>query len=556
MNDYKVRFIPLGGVIGVTKNMYVYELYKGEELQDIIIVDCGMGFPDAHEFGIDLIIPDISYLKDKLDKIRAILISHGHEDHIGALPFYYEQLGKPPVIATKLAKMFIQNKFKELETKIDIRDVEFRKWLKFGEFEVRFIHMTHSIPDATHIVIKTPIGQLYHGPDFKFDLTPPYTKHPDFHEITQAGEDGVLCLLSDVLGSERPGMTASESTVGQTFEDEMRSTKGKFIMTTFSSNISRIRQCVDAAIKFNRKIIFLGRSMRQNTTMASDLGYMKIPTALIGKEQEIMKEIPNKLCIIVAGSQGQYGSALSKLASGSNRFMKVEHGDKIVFSSDPIPGNEREVYSVIEELSLQGADVVYPDIKDQLHASGHGSQEDLKLLVRFTNPKYLMPIGGTLRHQIQYERLMKTLGYESKDLFLLNEGDTVWFTRGKMIKGEHVETKNIYVDAYGVGDIGNVVLRDRQTLSSDGMVVSVIVIDNAGQMVVKPRFFSRGFVFEKKEDKLFDEAGTSIEKSLNKESGAILDLTKAKRKVGSELESFFFKSTGRKPLVLVDVIQV
>jgi len=556
MDNIRLRFVPLGGVVGVTKNMYLYELYNGEELTDILIVDCGMGFPDAKEFGIDLIIPDISYLEDKVDKIRAILFTHGHEDHIGALPFHYEKLGRPPIYSSKLTKMFIQSKFKELGSPIHIQEIEYRKWYDLGNFQARFIHVTHSIPDATHILIKSVVGTMYHGPDFKFDLTPPYNNPPDFHEITQAGEDNVLCLLSDALGAERPGMTASESTVGQTFEDEMRSTKGKFIMTTFSSNISRIRQCVDAAVKFNRQIIFLGRSMKQNTEAAAELGYLPIPKTLQGKEHDIGKLPPNKVCVIAAGSQGQYSSALSKMARQQNKFIRIGKDDKIVFSSDPIPGNEHEVYSVIEELSLQGADVVYPDIQDQLHASGHGSQEDLKMLVRFTKPKFLLPIGGTLRHQRQYENLVNSMGYKSENIALISEGDTMWFTKTTMKKGNPVETKNVYVDAYGVGDIGNAVIRDRQTLSSDGIVVAVILINSNSKISSSPKFFSRGFVFEQKEDNLFEQAGQMIEKSLNKSQGVVMDPSNYKREAGNLLEKFFFEKRGRRPLVLVDVLQV
>jgi len=557
MDDYKLRFIPLGGVVGVTKNMYLYELYKNDELTDILIVDLGMGFPDATEFGIDLIIPDITYLEDKLDKIRAILITHGHEDHIGAIPFHYEKLGSPPIYAPRLAKMFIQNKFKEKSTKIFINDIEFHKWIDLGGFQAKYIHMTHSIPDDTHILIKSPVGVMYHGPDFKLDLTPPYSKHPDFYEIVKAGHDGILCLLSDALGSERAGLTLSESIVGKTFEDEMRSTKGKFIMTTFSSNISRIRQCVDAAIKFNRKVVFLGRSMIQNTDAAAELGYMNIPATLKGKDNEVSKIPPNKVCIIAAGSQGQYGSALSKMAMGQNKYVKVQEGDKVVFSSDPIPGNEHEVYAVIEELSLKGADVIYSDIQDQLHASGHGSQEDLKFLARFTNPKYLLPIGGTIRHQRQYERLMtEDLDFKKDQLFLIDEGDTVWFTKNKAYKGDPVETRNIYVDAYGVGDIGNVVLRDRQTLSSDGMVVSVVVLSSKGELTAPPKFFSRGFVFEKNEDDMFAKAGKIVEKAINSNKVGSMDLDNYKKRVSRDLEEFFYKERGRRPLVLVDVIVV
>src|SRR3989344_5660528 len=403
MNSYKLRFIPLGGVIGVTKNMYVYELYENEKLRDILIVDCGIGFPKEKELGVDFVIPDVSYLADKKDKIRAVILSHGHEDHTSALPFHYDTLGRPPVFASRLTTAFVQNKFKEFNQRVDLNELKYEKEYQFGLFKINFIRVTHSIPDTFHVLIKTPVGNIYHGTDFKLDLTPPYGKHPDFYAITKAGNDGLLCLLSDCLGSDREGLTLSENIVGQTFEDEMRKTKGKFIMTTFSSNISRIRQCVEAAIKFNRKIVFLGRSMKENTRIASGIGYLPIPESLTAKDEEIMRLPPNKACIIAAGSQGQYGSALSKLANNRNPYIKIKPGDKVVFSSDPIPGSENEVYALIEELSLLGADVIYSDIQDQLHASGHGNQEDLKFLVRFTDPKYFIPIGGTIRHQHQYQ---------------------------------------------------------------------------------------------------------------------------------------------------------
>ena len=557
MDEYKVRFVPLGGIVGVTKNMYVYELHKNNELQDILVVDCGMGFPDAKEFGVDLIIPDISYLMDKKDKIRAILLTHGHEDHIGALPFHYEKLGSPTIYATKLTKLFVTNKFKEYNTVPTVIDVEFKKWYQFGDMQARFINMTHSIPDPTHILIKTPVGTLYHGPDFKLDLTPPYGAPPDFYEITKAGNDGILCLLSDALGSDREGLTLSESVVGQTFEDEMRKTKGKFLITTFSSNISRIRQCVEAAIKFNRKIFFLGRSMKQNTEAASEIGYLPIPFTLIGKEGELKKLPPNKVCVIAAGSQGQYDSALSKIARKQNQYIKIAQGDKVVFSSDPIPGNENEVYSLIEEFSLQGAEVVYSAVQEQLHASGHGSQEDLKFLARFTNPKYFIPIGGTIRHQRHYQTLMVDMGFKKESVYMLNEGETIWFVKGnKAIVGEDVETKNVYVDAYGVGDVGNVVLRDRQTLSSDGMAVAVLVVNNEHQVVTRPKFFSRGFVFEKNEDEMFELASQMIEKYLKQKQDSIQDINSFKKDISRKLEDFFFEKRGRRPLVLVDVIVI
>lgn len=556
MEKFKIRFVPLGGIVGVTKNMYLYELYEDERLKDILIIDCGIGFPLEKELGVDFVIPDISYLKDKKDKIRAILLTHGHEDHIGALPYHYEELGSPKIFASKLTSVFVENKFKERGKRISIERVDFEKEYSLGDFKVSYIKMTHSIPDTTHILINTPIGTFYHGPDFKFDLTPPYGSPPDFYKITKAGHDKILCLLSDCLGAERPGLTLSESIVGQTFEDEMRKTKGKFIMTTFSSNISRIRQCVEAAIKFNRKIIFLGRSMKQNSKLAAEIGYLPIPDSLFATEDSLIKLPPNKICMIVAGSQGQYGSALSKLADRQNPNVKIKPGDKIVFSSDPIPGNENEVYGLIEDLVSQGADVVYSDIAEQLHSSGHGNQEDLKFLIRFTNPSYFIPIGGTVRHQKQYGNLVSELGYDKNKVYALNEGETVWFSKSKVIKGDDIETKNIYVDAYGVGDIGNIVLRDRKTISTDGVVFTFLVVDNTGKLITRPRLVSRGFVFEKEEDKLYKDAVFIVEKSIKPRSGRLFDMTKIKRDVIDDLEDFFYKEKGRRPLIVVEVIQL
>lgn len=561
MEKYKVRFVPLGGIVGVTKNMYVYELYESDRLKDILIIDCGIGFPLEKELGVDFVIPDISYLADKTDLIRAILLTHGHEDHIGALPYHFEALGSPQVYASKLTSVFVENKFKERNKKIAVNRVDFNKGYDFGGFKVSFIKMTHSIPDTTHILITTPVGSFYHGPDFKLDLTPPYGSPPDFYKIVKAGHEGVLCLLSDCLGSERPGLTLSESIVGQTFEDEMRKTRGKFIMTTFSSNISRIRQCVEAAIKFNRKIVFLGRSMREATKLASGIGYLPIPDSLFAREEDLMRLPSNKICLIAAGSQGQYGSALSKLADKQNAFVKIKPGDKIIFSSDPIPGNENEVYQVIEDLVSQGADVVYSDIAEQLHSSGHGNQEDLKFLIRFTNPNFFIPIGGTVRHQKQYENLVADMGFKRETAFSLKEGETVWFARKKdgtvgSFKGQDVDTKNIYVDAYGVGDVGNIVLRDRKAISTEGVVFTFLVVDNLGRLVVRPKIVSRGFVFEKEEEKLYRGAIETVERAMKPKGGGSFDPNKIKKNIISHLEEFFFKQRGRRPLIVVEVIQL
>jgi len=556
MINYKLHFVPLGGIVGVTKNMYVYEIYSNDKLKDIVIVDCGIGFPKEKELGVDFVIPDISYLMDKKQFIRAILITHGHEDHTSALPLLYDDLGRPPVYASLLTSMFIENKFKDKHKKILVNRVDFNKEYIFGDFRASYLKMTHSIPDTTHIILKTPVGTIYHGSDFKLDLTPPYGPGPDFYKITKAGNEGILCLLSDCLGSEREGLTLSENIVGQTFEDEMRKTKGKFIMTTFSSNISRIRQCVDAAIKFNRKICFLGRSMRENTKIAASIGYLPIPLSLFIKEEEVNRYPAAKICLIVAGSQGQYGSALSKLADRQNKNIQIKTGDKIIFSSDPIPGNENGVYETIEQLSEEGADVVYSDIADQLHSSGHGNQEDLKFLIRFTNPRYFIPIGGTIRHQKQYENLVEQLNYKKNDVFSLNEGETVWFVKNKAYKGDKIETKNVYVDAYGIGDVGSVILRDRKTLATDGIVFALSIVDNKGLLISRPKIFSRGFIFEKEESRMYAQAEEVVTDAFQAKSDKIFDTGKMQYEVIKNLEEFFRKATGRKPLIVAEVIQL
>ncbi len=555
MNTYKLRFVPLGGVVGVTKNMYVYELYQNDKLADILIVDCGIGFPQEKELGVDFVIPDISYLADKKDKIRAILLTHGHEDHTSALPYHYQTLGRPPIYTSKLTAVFVENKFKEFKNSVKINQVDYKKEYQFGNFRVSFIQLTHSIPDTTHILIKTPVGNIYHGSDFKLDLTPPYGPPPDFAKIVNAGKEGILCLLSDCLGAEREGLTMSESAIGQTIEDEVRNTKGKFILTTFSSNISRIRQCVEAAIKFNRKIVFLGRSMKENTKLASEIGYLPIPYNFSVEEAGVGKLPPNKVCLIVAGSQGQYNSALSKLANNQNRNIKLKPGDKVIFSSDPIPGNETEIYALIEQLSVMGVDVVYQDIQEQLHASGHGNQEDLKFLIRFTNPRFFIPIGGAIRHQQRYQKLAVELGYKKETVFLLNEGETMTFTRNNALRGQKIETKNIYVDAYGVGDVGNIVLRDRKTISSEGMVVAFLIVNNQGQLLTQPRLISRGFVFEKEESQLYQKAIKEIQMIL-KPARQTINMDNIRKEVINKLEDIFYKEKGRRPLIVAEAIQI
>lgn len=554
--SYSLRFIPLGGIVGVTKNMYVYELYKDKKLQDILIVDCGIGFPKVTEFGVDFEIPDITYLEDKVDKIRGIVLTHGHEDHISALRFYYNKLGRPRVYASKLTSLFVQNKAKEQNVRLSIEVIDFRKTYMLGHFDVKFIRMTHSIPDTTHVLIKTPAGAIYHGSDFKMDLTPPFGYGPDFYEIAKAGRDGVLCLLSDSLGSDRPGFTDSESIVGKTIEEEIRNTKGTFIMTTFASNISRIRQCAEAAIKYNRKICLLGRSLLVNTELLKDHGYFPIDKKHMITERQLSKYKPHQVCIIATGSQGQYRSAMSRIAMKEHKYVNIRKGDKVMFSSDPIPGNEEQVYELIENLYKMGADVRYSDIHDDLHASGHGSQGDMLLLMNLVKAKYLIPIGGTVLFQKHYADLAKRMQYTDKEVFMLDEGDTVEFFNHKARVGKKVNTKSVYVDSYGIGDVGEVILRDRQTLATEGIVFAVVKVDHNNKLAEKPDIVSRGFVYGKGQGKdkqeLFDGAAAIIEKAYKDSKTQ----NPSRRVIIRELERYFDKKARKQPLVVVERLTV
>jgi ribonuclease J len=553
---YKLRFIPLGGIVGVTKNMYVYELYKDDQLKDILIVDCGIGFPKVQEFGVDFEIPDITYLEDKVDKIRGLMLTHGHEDHISAVRFHYNKLGRPRIYTTKLTSLFVQNKAKEQGVKLDVELIDLRRTYMLGGFDVKFIRMTHSIPDTTQLLIKTPAGTIYHGSDYKIDLTPPFGWGPDFFEIAKAGREGVLCLLSDCLGSDRPGFTDSESVVGKTFEDEIRTTKGKFIMTTFASNISRVRQCAEAAVKFNRKVCLLGRSLVTNTDLVKDLGYFPIAESSLVKERDLKKYKPYQLCLIATGSQGQYGSAMARIAMGEHKYVQVEKGDKVVFSSDPIPGNEEQVYELIEHLYKMEADVRYSGVHEALHASGHGSQGDMLLMMKMVGAKYLIPIGGTVLFQRHYRDLARRMNYEDSNVFLLEEGQTVEFADGKARMGKRVLTKNVYVDAYGVGDVGEVILRDRQTLATEGFVFIVVKVDSQNKLIERPECTSRGFVYGKGKgadrEKIFDGAGEVIQKMFSEANGQV----PLHRDMITKLERYFEKQTNKQPLVVVEVLRV
>lgn len=548
----KLKFVALGGNGQVTKNMFVYEFGR-----DIIIVDCGMGFPSEIMYGIDMVIPDISYLNDKRDRIRGIFITHGHEDHIGALPYLIDKLSAP-IYATKLTIGLMKVRLKE-QNKLNFtkfHEVKVRKQYQVGAFNVEPIQLSHSIPDSVAYAITTPVGTTIHTGDYKFDPTPLDGKTTDETRLAEFGNKGVLALMSDCLRSEKPGRTLSEAAIQENFEKVISVAKGRVMITTFSSNISRMQQAINASVKYGRKVCIVGRSMEQNVRTAMELSYLSIPKDLLVKVDVIDKLQDKNITIIIAGSQGQPGSALARIANSDHRSIYIKPGDEIIFSADPIPGNQDAVYEMIDNLSRLGANVYYSDITSDFHVSGHAAQEELKLMLTLTKPKYVVPISGMYRHMQQYSLLAKETGVPNKNIFLIDEGGVIEFDQnfGK-IAGE-VETTNIFVDGLGVGDVGSIVLRDRKVLAEEGIVVVIITIDKArNKLYGDPDIVSRGFVYMKESEKLIKESQEVVKKSI-KSNGHIKNWLAVREKITSDLSRYLFKKTARRPMVLSVIIGV
>lgn len=554
----QIRIIPLGGIGEVTKNMYVYEYRRTPEtISDILIVDCGIGFPDEAMYGIDLVIPDITYLQDKKDKVRAIVLTHGHEDHIGALPYILPRL-KVPVYATKLTAALAQVKLQDFGLQTHINLLNLNDILRVGPFTVELVHVTHSIPDAANLIIRTPVGIFFHASDFKFDWTPIDGKRTEVEKIAKVSGEGILCLLSDCVRVESPGYTLSEKIIQDSLEKEIKNCPGKFIFTTQSSNISRIQQAIDVSIRNGRKIVFLGRSIDKNVDVTKKLGYLKFQDMHIVREKEIKRYHPKDLSLIVTGSQAQPNSALSRMAQGIHKSVSVSPGDVVVFSADPIPGYENAVHNLIDTLTVQGARVAYSEITDALHVSGHGAANDLALMIGLTNPKYLLPIGGTYRQMKHYSELATDMGYLPKQIILPKNGGVINFDANQNMKLDgRIDLKNIMVDGLGVGDIGNVVLRDRQTMASEGIVVVVVPMEhNTGTVTAEPDIISRGFVYMKESGKLIDDAKKVVADSLRLKKGQILNWQFVRKQVEGNLEEFLYKETHRRPLIIAVIIEV
>ena len=553
-----VRIVPLGGAGNVTKNMYLYEYRYDGKIRDIMIVDCGIGFPDEEMFGVDLVIPDVRYLMDKRDKICAIVFTHGHDDHIGGLPYIYPKLGHIPMYAPVLAAAFANLKLKETPIKDRVQPMTFDRQVTAGSFQVSFVRLTHSVPDTSHLIIETPIGIFYHGSDFKFDPTPLDNKPSEIAKINAVGKKGVLCMLSDSLGSERPGFTPSEQIIGETIEKELRLSHGKVLFTTQSSNISRIQLAIELAQKHGRKIAFLGRSIDKNVEESVKLGYMRFPRDVIINDRDLKRLPANKQFLVVAGAQGQPSSNLSRIANDMHKMVKLTDADTVILSADPIPGRENDVNKLIDQIYRHGARVAYSDIMEDLHVSGHGSSGDMMLLLSAVGPKYVWPIGGTYKHLMQYRRLASELGYDKKSVIIPEDGEVMEFSRHAPPRVvDHLTLEDIMIDGLGIGDVGNVVLKDRQTIAHEGIVVVVVPVDgSSGRMTSPPEIITRGFVYAKESRRLLGHASEIVERSLSLKKGRITDWQLVRKRIEESLQEFLLQETGRSPLIVPVVLEV
>ncbi|MBU2632244.1 ribonuclease J [Patescibacteria group bacterium] len=550
--DQSIKYLSLGGIGNVTRNMSVYEY--GDE---ILLVDCGLGFADETMLGVDLLLPDISYLQKSQKKIVGMVISHGHEDHIGALPFILPQLPAFPIYATPLTAALANGKLNEFQVLARVKPVDFNGGeINLGKFSVNFIRVTHSVPDTSNLFIKTPVGNFFHASDFKFDLTPYDKQKPQFDKIAKAAESGIMCLLSDSLGAEKKGHTPSEQVLSEHIERVMSETEGKFFITTFSSNISRLNQAADAAKKMGRKICFVGRSLINATAIAKDLGYMKIDKSLEISVRDIKNYKDRDLCIVIAGSQAQEGSGLSRAANDDFREIKIGPRDVVVFSSDPIPGNENSINALIDTISRKGARVVYSEISDNFHVSGHGSQQDLLLMMSLVKPKKLLPIGGTYRHMVAYRNLAKTAGFKEEDVLMVENGQELIFSGEEVRLGKKHIARNIYVDEISGEEVESFVLRDREKIAKEGVVIVMAEIDSQnGQLIEKPIVIVRG-MGSQDSDTIDKRMPQELRDVLARRGGKVTNWIYIRKTIGDATERFIFKTLRKRPLVLPVVVEV
>lgn len=549
----KIKLIPLGGLHEIGKNMTAIE-YK----DTIVVIDCGLAFPDEEMLGIDLVIPDVTYLVKNKEKVKAILLTHGHEDHIGALPYILPQINVP-IYGTKLTLGLVENKLREfgLLSLVEMITIKPKDTVKIGELEAEFIKTSHSIADSVAIAIHSPIGIIVHTGDFKIDYQPIDGDIIDLHRFAELGKQGVLVLMADSTNVERPGYTMSESTVGATFLELFRDATGRVILATFASNIHRIQQAINAAVMFNRKVAVVGRSMVNVIGVAVELGYITVPEGVMIDVDHIDKYPNERIMILTTGSQGEPLSALARMSTSEHRKVSIIPGDRVVISATPIPGNEKLVSRVINQLFKKGADVIYESLAD-IHVSGHAYQEELKLMQVLVKPKFFVPVHGEYRHLKQHAHLAEKMGVEKDNIFVSDIGMVLEFTKDTGRISGTVVAGRVLVDGLGVGDVGNIVLRDRKHLSQDGLIVVVVTISKeSGQVVAGPDIISRGFVYVRESEDLMDEAKNVIREALAKcEEKQITEWGTIKSKVKDSLREFIYEKTKRNPMILPIIMEI
>ena len=548
-----LKIIPLGGLLEIGKNITVIE-YE----DDIVIVDCGLGFPEDDMLGVDLVIPDITYLEKNKDKIRGLVITHGHEDHIGGIPYLLKQINVP-IYATKLTVGLISNKLEEhnLLRSTKMKEVRPGQTITLGSMKVEFIKITHSIPDACALAIHTPVGTIVHTGDFKIDYTPIDGEVIDLGRLAAIGNKGVLALMSDSTNAERKGYTMSESTVGEVLDKLFVNCTKRIVVATFSSNVHRVQQIVNSAVKYNRKVAICGRSMCNMIETARKLGYIDVPDNVFIDIDSIKSYPDDRLVIITTGSQGEPMSALTRMASGEHKKVQITPNDLIIISANPIPGNEKYISKVIDDLMAIGAEVIYNALQD-IHVSGHACQEEQKLMLTLVKPKYFIPVHGEYRQLIAHAETAKTLGISSENIFLTENGKVLELNENEAKFTGHVTSGKVLVDGLGVGDVGNIVLKDRQKLSQDGLITVVITLDSrSGRIIAGPDVISRGFVYVRESENLMEEIKHLLREELSKcEEKHITDWATLKLVVREELGNYIYKKTKREPMLIPIIMEV
>lgn len=556
-----LRIVPLGKFPTVTSNLFVYHyLPDGKEEKDqILIVDCGVGFPDSGALGVDLVIPDVAYLKKRAEKVVGVVLTHGHEDHIGALPFVLPELPEnTPVFASKFASALINFKLQENGLKQRAKEIDLNKELVLGSFRISSARVTHSIPDSLHFLIKTPVGNFYHGSDFKFDATPPDRVKPEIGKIADFGEQGVLALLSDCLGSEKAGYSPSETTLNQMFDTEIGRAKGRVFVTAISSNTYRWQKVIEASKKYGRKIALVGFSINRSVKIAQELGFLGLNKSDIFDYWK-SKDLPDhKVTFLIAGSLGQTGSSLEKVVLGKHR-IKIKKGDKVIVSSpDYIPGTSEAINTLINTLIDLGAEVEYGGSGGDLHVSGHGYRQELALLINLVSPKYLFPIGGERRHAHQYSKMAVEMGYQ-KDRVIIPKEESVptFWQDGRVDFNFKHKTKRVLIDGLGIGDVGKTVLRDRRILSENGVLVLMVLVDSGTKKLVKnPEVISRGFVYTKENQAFLNKISQKTREEYQVAAEPKFDFNNVRFQIQGRLEEFIKKETGREPMVLPIILEV